>query len=211
MAIEVKRRATIDLKEMELDIIGQDNQTADYTNSELGKAEPYVVFGGNLNIEYNDIIQLKIYNNKFLPGVEMKFRDKTNTSFDESFPLDNQIVSVLIKSTSDDYWPIRMDFKITDFNPVKSKKGENLDIIYNLKGILDVNYLYYKIFWSKRGTSYKILEQISKDANLGWASNIDNTSDEMTWINPAESFQDFIKKVTKHSFKSTETMVPSSD
>lgn len=207
MPIEIKRRSTIKLKDLEVSVQNQDGLSLETSVNELGKAEPYITFAGGLNIEFRDILEMKLFNNKFLPWIQMKFRDKTAAAFDDVFPLDNQIVSVFIRSTSEDYWPIRMDFKIIDFNPNKTKKGDNLDIIYELTGVLDVNYLYYKLFWSKKGTSYQVLEQISKDANLGWASNISNTEDEMTWINPAEPFQDFIKKITRHSFKSTETFL----
>jgi hypothetical protein len=166
MPIEVLRRSTIKLKELEVSVENQGDPSVEYTDKELGKANPYISFAGELNVEFNDIIKMKIYNNKFLPWVEMSFRDKTNKMFDQMFPLDNQIISVFIKSLSEDYWPIRMDFKIMDFNPNKVKRGEGTDIIYDLTGVLDVNYLYYRNFWSKKGTSYEILEQISKDANL---------------------------------------------
>lgn len=201
MAIKVLNEPTIKLKELELN---SQNQPDEYLTMQTSKAMPYITYSGELNISFDDLISMTLYNDKFLPRIEIIYNDTSNRSIDELFPLDNEIVSILIKSESEDFWPIRMDFKILSFNPMKLVEG---GIRYKIIGVLDVNYLYYRLFWSKNGTSFNILRNLAKNANLGFASNINNTKDEMTWINPSEKILDFIKKVTMNSYRSKDTFL----
>jgi hypothetical protein len=204
MAIDNKRSANIKLKEI---TVSSEKQPDKYYSFELSKDVPFVSFSNNLNIENENLIYLKVHNDKFLPWIELKFRDKSNRMIDELFPTDNSKVSILIQSQNENYWPIRMDFKITSFNPSNKKSGENNDIVYSALGVLDVDYLFYRNFWSFEGTSYKTLDKISKESNLGFSSNFSNTNDSMVWINPGLSFLEFVKDITEHSFKSMDTFL----
>jgi len=201
MGIKVLDEPTIKLKELELDNRDQPNG---YLTTQISKAAPYITYSGELNISFDDLIFMKLYNDKFLPRIEIIYNDTTSRSIDELFPLDNEIVSVLIKSESEDFWPVRMDFKILSFNPMKLTEG---GIRYKIIGVLDINYLYYRLFWSMNGTSFDVLRKLAKNANMGFASNINNTKDKMTWINPSDQILEFIKKITINSFKSKSTFL----
>jgi hypothetical protein len=201
MSIKVLDEPKIELKELELDT---EKQPDEYQVMQTSKSAPYITYSGELNISFDDLISMKLFNDKFLPTIEIVYNDTTNRSIDELFPLDNEIVSVLIKSSSEDYWPIRMDFKVLSFNPMKLVEG---GIRYKIIGALDINYLYYRNFYSKKGTSWEVLRELSKNGRLGFATNIKNSKDKMTWINPAEQMIDFIKKITKNSYKSSDTFL----
>jgi hypothetical protein len=50
-------------------------------------------------------------------------------------------------------------------------------------------------------TSSQALKKIAEELGLGFATNEDSTSDQMTWINPNLNYKSFIKQVTDHSYK----------
>jgi hypothetical protein len=213
--IEVKREAAINLKEIEVDSTGQPEG---YYSKEMSKGVPFITYTkSQVNIDFNDLIYLKLHNDEFLPWIELKFKDSTNKSFDELFPGDNEIISLFIKSQTEDYWPIRMDFKIITFNPIndviqqtntKTKKNKKSNrTTYNVVGVLDIDYLYYRLFLSNNDTSYNTLDKLAKNSNLGFCSNMSNTNDNMTWINPANSIMKHIKEITKNSYKSNDSFL----
>lgn len=156
----------------------KDKDAKDYSDS-IGKL-PYVVING-VTIESKDITYFMLYNDKFLPEIEMIFEDPTNRISDNNYPLDQQLVSILIRSNSELLMPIRMDFYITNFSAVKNKSGDSDNKVYRLTGELNVPY--YIKNSSFKGTSYDCLKKISEDTDLGFASNIEKTNDSMVWIN----------------------------
>jgi hypothetical protein len=204
--IEVKKRSTIILKE--LDIKYQDdveNSKIDQYADTIGKY-PYVQLG-NTVIQTDDTIKITLYNNQFLPKVEVQFKDPTYRIIDPLFPIDNTILSLFIRSTSDKLMFIRMDFKITNINVDKTKDGDNQELIFIITGILNVDYLYYTPFKSYNDTSFNVLQTIANEARLGFATNTTNTEDMMVWINPGDTILDFIQDIMKYSYKSDETFM----
>lgn len=204
--ITVLERPTIQLINLEINIEEtNENEKMEEHSRDVGKY-PYVMIG-SLNISVDDFVSFKLYNNQFLPKIELQFKDGTYKMIDPLFPIDNSKLSLFIKSNSETLMPVRMDFKITQFNPIKNKEGDNQDIIYSLTGILDVDYLYTTAFASIEDTSFNTIKKIAQDAQLGFASNIESTNDSMVWINPADNFMDFIQQITKHSYKDESTFM----
>jgi hypothetical protein len=204
--IKVIERPTIKLKEIEINIEPTNKDAKmDEHAKDIGRY-PYVKIGG-LVISPNDFVSFNLYNNHFLPKIELQFRDGTYKMIDPLFPVDNAIISLFIRSNSETLMPVRMDFKITEFNPIKSTGGDSQDIVFALTGILNIDYLYHSSFISYQDTSYNVLKKISKDALLGFASNVDNTDDSMVWINPADHSLDFIQEIIKYSYKSPSTFM----
>ena len=150
--IRVLERPTIKLKNIEINIepTNEDEKMEEHSR-DIGRY-PYVMIG-NLNISPNDFVSFKLYNNKFLPKIELQFRDGSYKMIDPLFPIDNSKLSLFIRSNSETLMPVRMDFKITEFNPIKSKDGDNQDIVFSLVGILDVDYLYNTSFVSYKDSS----------------------------------------------------------
>jgi len=204
--IKVIERPSIKLKDIEFQLVDKvnDSNLKEYSK-DIGRV-PYVELG-DASIESKSIISLSLYNDQFLPRLNIKFKDTTGKFMDILFPLDDTIIKIFIQSDNDDLMPIRMDFKITQFHPVKSKSGDNNDIIFELDGILNVDELYSSFFESFDETSYNVLKKIAIQSKLGFASNIDNTNDKMVWINPSLQYMEFIQQVIKFSFKSQETFL----
>ena len=198
--IEVKTRSKIKLNDINIGFNkGSTKGGTDLQVSALGRI-PMIVIKGVVISEEN-LITLKLNNETFTPTISASFRDNTNKLNDSLFPLDNEIMSIFIKSTSEMIMPIRMDFKILKFAPKKLKSGKDSDIIIDVEGSLNVDELYYSDFVSYKGTSYDVLQQISSFCGLGFATNITKTNDSMTWINPNHKMSKFIQDITLYSYK----------
>jgi hypothetical protein len=181
----------------------QDGNANDFV-SRIG-LYPFVIING-LILEYRYFVNFVLKNDQFLPKLEMKFKDLSNKMIDELFPLDDTTISIFIKSPSENLMPVRMDFKVTEFNPVKNDVN-NEETIYSLEGILNVNGLYNSPYWSKQDTSFNVLKELANMTGLGFATNIQSTDDKMIWINPADINLDFIKMVTMSSYKDDESFL----
>lgn len=202
--IEIKERAEIRTKEIEFDFkkTQPENALTDFASS--FDIFPLVVISKlNENISNtispNLIVYLKLFNSKFIPEIEMLCYDDMGVLLEDLFPNDfDVIISIFIKSTSENTFPIRMDFVVTEFNPYKTSDTEKK---FLLKGVLNVQELFFNDWeaWNK-STSFDVLKKIAKDTGLGFATNIENTNDAMTWINPADYYYVFIQNVTKRSY-----------
>jgi len=205
--ITVKDRPSIKLKDINFDLVKEGNKSTkmDEFSKDIGRV-PYLEIG-NLNIQSDQMILLELYNDQFLPRVYVQFRDTSGQLIDPLFPIDDTILKVFIQPDSEVLMPIRMDFKITDINPIKSKSGDNYDIIFGLSGILSVDYLYNSFFISHEDTSFNVLKKLASEAGLGFATNIGDTDDKMVWINPADQYLEYIQNIIKHSYKSQESFM----
>ncbi len=43
--------------------------------------------------------------------------------------------------------------------------------------------------------------------NLGFSSNVRESNDEMTWINPNDTYKEFIKDITRYSWISEDSFI----
>lgn len=204
--IQVLVRPSITLKELVIDYqeTVQDSAANEYLET-IG-LYPYLQIG-NTVIQTNDTIKIILHNDKFLPRIEVYFKDPTYRFVDPLFPTDNEVISLFIQSSSEILMPVRMDFKITTFDVAKSKPNDNQELVYVLNGILNVNPLYYTKFESYQGSSFDVLKELATSAELGFASNMENTNDEMTWVNPAEPRLEFMQEIIKYSFKGDESFM----
>jgi hypothetical protein len=211
--ITVIEKAKIKLKELSLQL---NNSTSADIAIQSFNYVPYVfiskvdsdsgtTFG--TTVDPKDIIYIKLHNSKFLPEIELYCDDSKGILFNDLYPYDHDmILSIFVKSTSDNTMPIRMDFRITSYETVKGENQKNY-FTYLIKGILDVDELFYTNYESKKGTSYEVIKQMAFDLNLGFASNVQSSNDSMTWINPSDTYPEFIKDITKYSFISKDAFV----
>lgn len=203
--LEVKDRPTIKLLPISVDYNPDAlDSRAQFEADTYGKY-PFISYRG-MTIEAQNINYLKLYNDKFLPYLEMEFRDMTGRMIDDYFPLDDAIISFFMRPVSEKLMPIRMDFKITKF--VANKKDEGYEnLVYNIIAELNIDDLYYRKWESYGGTSYKVLRQMAKEMQLGFVSNIEDSDDNMKWINTFMAKRDFIRYITSHSYKSDESFL----
>lgn len=154
-----------------------------------------------------DIIYIKLHNSKFLPEIELFCDDSKGILFNDMYPFDHDtLLCIFVKASSENVMPIRMDFRVTEYETIKS--DDNRDIFkYLIKGILNVDNLHFTRYESRRGTSFDVIRQLANEMELGFASNVTSSDDEMTWINPSETYLYFINDITKYSFISEQSFI----
>jgi hypothetical protein len=158
-------------------------------------------------IDARDIIYVKLHNSKFLPEIELCCEDSKGILFNDLYPYDHDtIISIFVKSSSENTMPIRMDFRVTEYETIKTSDTRN-EFKYLINGILDVDNLHYSNYETRKGTTFDILKIIALEMKLGFASNTSASNDNMPWINPGITYLEFIKELTKYSFISEDSFV----
>jgi hypothetical protein len=195
--IKIKYRATIITNEFEYNYSDDvsDNNAQAYTE-DIGKI-PVIIING---VQISKIKKLKLYNTKIFPELELEFNDTSNELTMDKYPADDTILSLYKQSTSTAL-DIKMDFKIIEYKIINSSIDNHNDYVtLKIKAILNIDDLYLYNFESYKDTSYNVLDKLSKDMKLGFASNIDNTNDNMIWINPGMIRQEYMKDIISHSY-----------
>lgn len=148
----------------------------------------------------------------FIPNILFRFKTIDERFLYTSYPKDGDIISLYIRSTGEEYKPIRMDFIITEVIPSFSTNKEDNDgnsargifASFIIKGETKIPKIYRHVCKAINGTSYDALLKISNDLGLGFSSNEKKTSDDMTWISPNLDYHSFIKDVVNASWISDE-------
>lgn len=184
-------------KQIKFDLPPDDSYQKEFVES-LGNL-PFLWYNA-IQIEYNNIMNLELSYSDNIPVINVKFRDTLGKMKDTGIPLDDSRISLFINPRSSMLKPIHMDFKIVEFQEKSN--------MYEIMGALDIKELYIKKFQSySRLTSYELYSKIAKDIGLGFATNIDNTDDRMTWINTGNRLIYFINDSIKFAYKSDETFL----
>ena len=186
-----------------------DNVPLVYLSKKPGDHLDGTIDYSGVTIEPQDIIFVKLFNSKFLPELELSCQDATGQFYNDFFPFDHDtLISIFVKSPSENVYPIRMDFRVTEYEIIKSHPGENNTYKYHIRGILDVDDFYFTKYESfKNQTSYQVLKQLATNMNLGFASNIEGSNDAMTWVNPSNTYIEFMKDVTGRAYVSDNSFV----
>jgi len=158
-------------------------------------------------IDPTDIIYIKLHNSQFLPEIELYCDDSKGVLFNDFYPFDHDtLISIFVKSNSENTFPIRMDFRVTEHETMKVDDEKNV-FKYLIKGILDVDDLYYTKYDLRKGTSFDVLKKLATDIKLGFSTNIQKSDDEMKWINPNNTYLNFIEDITKYAYVSDESFI----
>jgi hypothetical protein len=166
-------------------------------DKQRGKKFPFVSIGG-FSIPESDLLSFNLFQNDFLPNVNISFIDSAKIFTSEGFPTTNPIVSVFVAPTNKLLKSIAGDYLITNIRSVTMPDGR---IRYDYVGELYVPKLNTNksIAYSKM-TSVDAMRAIAKDLQLGFATNENQTSDTMTWINPNLSYKTFIQKIADRAY-----------
>lgn len=189
-------KTILGVKPIKFNLSGIPDQSKEEFASGLGYV-PFVWYN-SYQIEPNNIKFFSLFNDGILPRVKILFVDPVNLLSDTGFPLDDSKVQVFLNSRDRNIKSIFMQFKITNFSLNDCNK-------YSIEGTCDVSKMYTRKFKAyKDKTSNETLQELCKEMGLGFYTNIDNTDDKMTWINPANPNIDFIEDVLLTSYKSDE-------
>jgi hypothetical protein len=164
----------------------------EHIQSDMG-VRPLVYFYG-VPIAYSDVRKLTLFHQGILPRIELVFVDSFGIFKEDGHPPDNVIITIFINSRSNNLRSILMDFKILSFQ-------DNNEGSYTIVGSCDVPELYLKRFKSyKDKTSWETLQEVAKECELGFSSNVKNSNDKMTYINPGYMVKDFIQSTIENSY-----------
>ena len=154
--------------------------------------KPVLVYGKQEVATHVDIKSLLLYYEENIPKCKVEFRDSLGMLRDQP-PRDDSKFELFLNSTDKDIKCIHLAFKI--------KNHKQLGPNWQLDGSIQVDDLYVPSSKSYEGTSFEVLRKITKELNLGFNSNIDNTDDSMKWININKDYRYFIKDIIDHSYK----------
>lgn len=186
---------TIKVEPIKFDATGESIFFKRETISNLGW-RPFVWYNG-YQISDKDISYFALYNDGLLPSITIIFSDTMNLMKDKAFPLDDTKIKIFLSSRTKNVRHIFLEFKIKNFSINGSK--------YTIIGTLNVNGLHVKNYKSYRQkTSYYAIQDICKEVGLGFNSNINDSGDKMTWINPGLKVYEFIDDIMKNAYISDE-------
>lgn len=156
-----------------------------------------------------DILHMELNEVGFTPTIKVTLVDKTGVFGSAYYPKNKPVLNLYIRSKGEKYKPIRNDYLITKI--VSSGSGlseggtEGVNAQYTIMGVLLIPKLYNIISKSYNGTSREVLETIAGENQLGFATNEETTSDNMTWLNVREPSYKFINDIVNHAYKDDES------
>lgn len=182
---------SLNLKRIEYNFPGDNNNIKKESTQNVG----YSPFLWYYKYQFDSIISMKLTSKELLPRCQIIFRDRMNFISDDAYPLDNSLFTIFLNSRSPSLKSIKMDFKIINY-----KKMD--DTTHMFDGICNLDDFFIENETSYRNmTSFKCLEQFSKEINIGFSSNLNDTSDQMTWIRPVGVIgRDFVKSVVDRAY-----------
>lgn len=160
---------------------------------------PFFWYNG-YQISSRDIRSLELWYEGLVPRASVVFADSVGLMKKEGMALDDTKFELFLNSGTQNLKSIHLKFKLLSI--IENKNGS-----YTATGTLDLPDFYKIRFKSYKGTSFEVLRQISNELQLGYNSNINNTSDEMNWINNGKLFKDFTDDIIQHSYISDTSYV----
>jgi len=152
-----------------------------------------------VNVE--NLKSFKLSNTGFYPTLKVIFNDNDTSFTSRFFPKDGDIMQLHIRSQGDEttFKPVRIDFTIIDVYPI-SGGGSNAVTRYAVEGRMFIPNLFTERVEYHEATSWGALLDIAEDLELGYASNVEDTDDEMNWINPNDTVETYIKDIVANSY-----------
>jgi len=151
-----------------------------------------------------EIMKFNIDCTGIVPKVFIKVVLATSGEFlSKSMPMDGDIVSVYVRGKDDLFKPIRNDYLITSVSTMATQdtSAEGAGSIISIEGDLNIPGLYDETIFSEQGTSFEVMKKLAEQMGLGFATNEDNTDDEMNWICANDTKLEFMKHVTGAAWK----------
>lgn len=188
-------------------------KTSDFFESEpnldfksaTGLVTPYIEID-NYIIPPNKLLSVSIDQSGFLPEITISFLETNGLFSGMYFPRTNPILKIYVKALSNSLKPIRSDYLIT--NVISSESASiygadnRIESVYTVSGKLYIPGIYGNTIQSiSKKKSWEAIKQIAEFLKLGFATNETSTDDEMTWINPNDTIENFIKDIASRAYK----------
>ena len=160
----------------------------------------------------SDVLNLfSLKNNTFYPTCRIQFADTDALFTARFYPKDGDLIQLNIRSQGDEttFKPVRIDFTIVDCKPVGGGGGESANE-YLITGRMFVPKLFAEsVEYEEEVTSWDALLNIAEKMELGFASNVEETNDLMTWTNPNDTTETWIQDIVANSYLNDDTFFTS--
>jgi hypothetical protein len=176
--------------------------------AQFGSAYPLIKINGYGPFSKDEILEFTIYQTSFLPKCSFKLQLKEGIFLSTSFPKDNDVINVYIRSLNDQHKTIRNDYVITNVSSNRSQDSEGDNLILYISGELyvpNLNSMFIKSWNGK--TSFEVLFDIATQLKLGFVSNekVSDLKDQQIWLSPNYTYLKMIEYVTEHSFSNLDS------
>lgn len=141
----------------------------------------------------------------FIPKLFVKVSPTTQDMTSMKPPMDGDIMQVYVKSGSDVIKPIRCDFLITKVETTSAPGIELTGAKLAIEGKLNIPHLYDEVNLAIDDTSFNALKQIAEELGLGYASNVQDTDDQMKWCCAYKTREQFINEIVDASWNGKES------
>jgi hypothetical protein len=168
----------------------------------MGAGAPLIAIDGDvLDVGSVSLMKLTV-GGSFLPNLSFTFNDNDQKYKGSRVLGDSTVVSLFLRGPGDDkfYKPVRIDFNVTSFQEIGADTTT-----YKVSGNMRIPSLYRDTCTSLKDTSFNALLKISNSYGLGFASNVESTTDDMVWINPTDYPIDFIESISKSAYLDEES------
>ena len=161
----------------------------------LGMAIPLIRIN-TYEVQTDRLISFNLNLTGFVPTMSVSFEDRDTLFMSRYFPKDGDVIQLNIRSQGEEttFKPIRIDFTITDCYPIGGNTKEAANK-WRVEGKMLVPNLYNEFTEFYEGTSWNSLLGVAEALELGYASNVEDTADDMVWINPNDTREKFIQDV----------------
>lgn len=171
----------------------------------VGLLAPYIEID-NYIIPIEKIVSLSIDQSGFLPELSISFIENNGLFSGMYFPRTNPILKLYIKALSLAVKPVRSDYLITNVTSSEYstiyEPNNRIQSIYTVSAKMYIPGIYGNTVKSiPKKKSWEALKQIADELQLGFATNETSTNDEMTWINPNDTIENFIKNICTRAYK----------
>ena len=206
---------TIKLDELEIIDLesGSENsegQTMKEKPSKFSSIIPTVVIN-SYTVQGDRLNTFELSSVGFYPTCRFTFTDRDGLFTARFFPKDGDIIQVYIRSqgNEDTFKPIRIDFTIEDIRPLGGGGVTNKPPELLVEGRMHVPNLFTEKVQFQDNNSWNSLLSIAEELKLGYASNVEETSDQQIWTNPYDTSQRFIQDITSNAYLNDESFFTS--
>ena len=163
------------------------------------------------NVQMDRLNFFSLKNDAFYPTCKIQFADVDGMFSARFYPKDGDLIQVNIRSQGDEttFKPIRIDFTIVDCKPVGGGGGASASEYLIMGRMFVPNLFTENVEYEEDVTSWDALLNIAERLQLGYASNVEETADAMTWTNPNDTTETWIQDIVANSYLSDETFFTS--
>jgi len=173
--------------------------------SKISQVIPMIRING-FEVQGDRLDSFKLRCTGFYPTCRIVFSDTDGFFLAKDFPTDGDLIQVHIRSQGEEttFKPIRIDFTITLISPAGGGGGVSANK-FLVEGRMNVPNLFTETCASYKDTSFNTLLAVAEELKLGYASNVEETKDEMIWLNPTDTVDKFIQDTVANSYLDDES------